>query len=103
MAASPQLDARQTLGHVLTSRSFARAEQLRRLLAYIVTATLEGRESTLKETVIGVDVFDLPASFNPKSDPTVRMAMRRLRNRLSEYYRSDGAGDPILISLRSEE
>lgn len=99
MSAFPQLDVRQTLQYVLASRSFARAEQLRLLLAYLVTATLDGHENSLKETVIGVDVFGLPASFNPKSDPTVRMAMRRLRSRLNQYYAGEGMEDPQVISL----
>lgn len=96
---SPVMDPRQTLERVLASRSFARAEQLRRLLSYIVEATLENNENSLKETVIGVDVFQLPANFNPKSDPTVRMAMRRLRSRLSQYYQHEGLQDSVVISL----
>ena len=99
MSASPQLDVRKTLQHVVASRSFARAGQLRRLLSYVVEATLENGENSLKETVIGVDVFGLPANFNPKSDPTVRMAMRRLRSRLSQYYQNEGIQDPVVISL----
>jgi serine/threonine-protein kinase len=92
-------DVTRTLAHVLSSRSFARAEQLRRLLAYIVETAVAGRESTLKETVIGVDVFDLPPDFDPKSDPIVRIEMRRLRNRLRQYYESEGASDPYVINL----
>lgn len=87
------------LERVLSSRSFARAGQLRRLLRYVVEATLDGRASTLKETTIGVDVFDLSTDFDPKSDPVVRMAMRRLRDRLQKYYVCEGTAERILISL----
>ena len=92
-------DVTRTLAHVLSSRAFARAEQLRRLLTYVVDAAVEGREGTLKETVIGVDVFDLPPDFDPKSDPIVRIEMRRLRNRLRQYYESEGASDLHVITL----
>lgn len=92
-------DRRKTLQRVLASRAFARAEQLRRLLSYVVEATLEGREDTLKETVIGIELFDLSTDFDPKSDPVVRMAMRRLRDRLQQYYSNEGAADSIVISL----
>lgn len=92
-------DARQALERVLASRSFARAEQLRRLLFYLVEAALDGHEDTIKESVIGVDIFDLPADFDPKQDPIVRMGMRRLRSRLQQYYRQDGIKDPVVISL----
>ncbi len=92
-------DVRKALDTVVKSRSFARAEQLRRLLQYVVEATLDGSASTLKETTIGIDVFHLPADFDPKRDPVVRMAMRRLRDRLQKYYTYEGATDPILLSL----
>ena len=95
----PVCDAKQALERVLQSRSFARAGQLRRLLSYLVETTLAGGEATLKETVLGVDVFDLPADFDPKSDPVVRVGMRRLRSRLQQYYENDGARDPVIISL----
>jgi hypothetical protein len=72
-------DVRKALDSVLKSRSFARAGQLRRLLQYVVEATIDGRASTLKEMTIGFDVFDLSTDFDPKRDPVVRMAMRRLR------------------------
>ena len=96
---SPVMDPRQALERVLASRSFARAEQLRRLLSYIVEATLADNENSPKETVIGVDVFQLPADFNPKTDPTVRMAMRRLRSRLTQYYHNEGLQDSVVIAL----
>ncbi|MBV8865319.1 MAG: hypothetical protein JO210_07965, partial [Acidobacteriaceae bacterium] len=92
-------EVRKALDRVLKSRSFARAEQLRRLLQYVVQATIDGRASTLKETTIGIDVFDFSTDFDPKRDPVVRMAMRRLRDRLQRYYTYEGAADPVLISL----
>lgn len=92
-------DRRKALQRVLASRAFARAEQLQRLLSYVVEATLDGREDILKETVIGVDLFGLSTDFDPKSDPVVRMAMRRLRDRLRQYYSNEGAADFTVISL----
>ncbi|HLH01930.1 MAG TPA: hypothetical protein VKX25_04110 [Bryobacteraceae bacterium] len=99
MLAPSPADRRKMLERILASRAFSRAEQLRRLLAYVVDATLDGREDTLKETVLGVDLFGLSADFDPKSDPVVRMAMRRLRDRLRQYYSNEGAADFIVISL----
>ena len=92
-------DVRKALHAILKSRSFARAEQLRHLVQYVVEATIDERASTLKETTIGIDVFDLSTDFDPKRDPVVRMAMRRLRERLQRYYTYEGAADPVLISL----
>lgn len=92
-------DVRKALDTVLKSRSFARAGQLRRLLQHVVETTMAGQASTLKETTIGIDVFDLSSDFDPKRDPVVRMAMRRLRDRLQRYYTYEGTADPVRISL----
>jgi tetratricopeptide (TPR) repeat protein len=88
----------KALETVIASREFVRSGQLRQLLSYLVEAAIYGRTESLKEVVIGVELFHLP-NFDPKSDPVVRMAMRRLRDRLRLYYLREGAGDPIVIAL----
>ncbi len=93
-------ELRETLGRVVSSREFLRSEQLRRLLSYLVEAAIQGRTEILKESVIGVDFFGLLSDFDPKRDPVVRMAMRRLRDRLQRYYFGDGATDRIVIVLK---
>jgi adenylate cyclase len=93
-------ELKSALQRVLASHSFARSGQLKRLLNYVVSATIEHREETLKESVIGVEVLDLATDFDPKSDPVVRMAMRRLRSRLALYYTTEGIDEPIVITLK---
>jgi serine/threonine-protein kinase len=87
------------LERILASREFAGAERMRRFLRLVVTETLAGRPGALKEYVIGVSVFDRPSSFDPGSDPIVRVEARRLRAKLENYYRGEGRGDSILIEL----
>lgn len=53
----------------------------------------------LKEYVLGVEVFDKDVSFDPRTDPIVRVQARRLRTRLARYYETEGRADPILIDL----
>jgi TolB-like protein len=93
-------ELRETLGRVTGSREFLRSEQLRALLSYLVETAIQDRTDTLKESVIGVEFFGLSSDFDPKHDPVVRMAMRRLRDRLQRYYFGDGAADRIVICLR---
>lgn len=57
----------------------------------------DGRAEELKESVIGVEVYDRPADYNPKTDPIVRNEARRLRDKLREYYDAHGRSDAILI------
>src|SRR5437870_614570 len=65
-AADPQT-VRIQLQKILSSTGFAGAERLRRFLEFVVTRTLEGQADQLKESVIGVEVFEKP-NFDPKSD-----------------------------------
>jgi serine/threonine-protein kinase len=87
------------LNRILASREFSGAERMRRFLQLVVTETLGGRAGALKEYVIGVSVFDRPSSFDPGSDPIVRVEARRLRAKLESYYQGEGRGDSVLIEL----
>jgi TolB-like protein len=64
----------------------ARSPQLARFLSYIVNTTLEGNEAQIKAYSIAVDVFGRPATFDPQSDPIVRVQARRLRALLDQFY-----------------
>jgi len=87
------------LEKILASESFREAEGLRRFLRYTVEHSLHGEGDQLKEYRMGVDVFDREPSFDPRLDPVVRMAARRLRTKLQEYYQTEGVHDPILIDV----
>src|SRR5215470_19749159 len=90
---------RRQLERVLASSAFARSERLSRLLRFVVERHLEGRDTELKESLIGVEVFGRQPDYDPKLDSIVRSEAARLRSRLIEYYASDGSGDPVVIEL----
>jgi Flp pilus assembly protein TadD len=87
------------LEEVLKSPGFARNERLSRFLRFVVQLHLEGRDTELKESVIGIEVFGRRADYNPKDDPIVRTEARRLRDRLGKYYEGCGAADAVVIEL----
>jgi serine/threonine-protein kinase len=89
----------EQLSRVLASKTFAPVDRLKRFLSFIVGETLRGHSMELKEYVIGVQVFGKEASFDPRTDPIVRVQARRLRSRLVKYYRDEGQADEILIDL----
>jgi tetratricopeptide (TPR) repeat protein len=64
-----------------------------------VEGTLAGRTDQLKEYVIGTEVFQLAASYNPQENPVVRIAAGRLRTKLAEYYLGAGIADPVVIEI----
>src|SRR5947209_10370112 len=84
---------------VLASAGFARNERMSRFLRFMVERQLNGRESELKESLIGIEVFGRKPGFDPQQDSTVRSEAARLRARLAEYYCDDGRGDSVVIEL----
>lgn len=92
-------DVRAALDRVLGAGGFANADRLSRLLRYLVEETLSGRAERLKEYVVGVEVFDRPDGYDPRTDSIVRVEARRLRAKLEEYYRGSGAADDVLIEI----
>jgi len=91
--------ARQELDRVLASATFRQVDRLKRFLRFVALEALQGRGDQLKEYVIGVQVFDKSASFDPRADPIVRVQARRLRTRLARYYREEGADDTVVVDL----
>ena len=79
--------------------AFATPRGSRRFLRYTVEHTLHGEGRQLKEYRLGVEVFDRDSSFDPRLDPVVRMAARRLRSKLKDYYETEGIQDPIWIAV----
>jgi hypothetical protein len=56
----------EQLERILASAGFAQSDRLSRFLRHVVEETVAGRESQIKETTIGVEVFGKPAGFDPE-------------------------------------
>lgn len=87
------------LHRVLSSATFRRSNRLRKMLEYVMAKFLTGQCDLLKEYTIGLEVFDRGTSFDPTSDPIVRVEASRLRHKLSWYYSSEGKTSPFRIEL----
>jgi eukaryotic-like serine/threonine-protein kinase len=98
-AISPEA-VQKHLEEILASTPLAGSERLRRLLRYLVEKTLNGEASGLKEFSIGLDVFDRGTDYNPQIDSTVRVHAGKLREKLREYYLTDGRNSSIRIDLK---
>ena len=94
---SPQ-EIRAQLERLVASEEFSQAESLARLLRYIVTAAIKGDTASLKESVLGVEVFDRK-DFDPRLDAIVRVQAGRLRMRLAAFYVGTGANDSIVVEI----
>ncbi len=82
----------QELKRLMSMPEFSNAKQSAALLRFLVTESVEGRASELKEYVLGVHALGRPSSFDPRIDPIVRVEVSRLRNKLELCYARAGTG-----------
>lgn len=95
----PVEEIRDALTRITASSGFASAERLTRFLKFAVEETIEGRGANIKEYLLGLEVFDRNDSFDPRTDPVVRVEAHRLRAKLKEYYENGGREDPVAIQF----
>ena len=92
-------EIRAYLDTLTAAPAFAASVRKARLLRYLVERKLAGEGDKINEYAMGLDVFDRPASFDPRIESVVRNEVSRLRQRLKEYYSADGQADRIVIEL----
>lgn len=98
-AALSQPAIRAALDRVLASPDFVASPRLAAFLRYVVESTLEGRSEAIKGYTIAVEALGRPPSFDPQSDPIVRVEATRLRRALERYYTTAGVDDPVAIEI----
>jgi TolB-like protein/Flp pilus assembly protein TadD len=84
------------LQRILASKEFASSARMSRFLRFAIQKALSGQSEQLKEYVLGVEVFDRKASYDPRVDPIVRVEARRLRSKLKSYYARAGPTELII-------
>ena len=84
---------------LLQSKPFRTSHVHRELLLYLADKSQTGTADSLKEYTVGLDVFAKPDSYDPRQDSSVRMHCARLRQKLADYYRTEGFNDPIVVDL----
>jgi GAF domain-containing protein len=95
----PQADAiRRQLARIVRSSAFRDASQLTSFLTYVVEATLAGSADRLKAYTIATQALGRSASFDPQTDPIVRVEAGRLRQALARYYADEGRRDPVVVA-----
>lgn len=92
-------EVRSQLARILASEAFVNADRLSRFLRFIVERRLAGDGERLKEYVIGLEVFDRSADFDPRIDSIVRVEAGRVRAKLEAYYNGPGRDDPVVIRM----
>jgi Malectin domain len=95
----PLEDEKAELEAVLASSLFVRTPSLANLLSYLCQKYFQGEADLLKEYTIGVEAFGRAPDFDKKEDSIVRVEIRRLREKLRQYYETEGAEHPIRLTI----
>ncbi len=99
-ATCSEQEIRAELARVLQSSPFINSDRLARFLRFTVDAAIAGQGDSLKEYLIGVEVYDRKPPYHPSQDSIVRTEARRLRSKLKEYYEGEGKNDPVFLYFR---
>lgn len=89
----------QTLTQIYQSAPFRSSKQSQHLLQYIVDQSLAGHEDSLKERLIGVNVFGRKPDYDTNADPIVRTRAGEVRKRLAQFYLGDGTQSAVRIEI----
>jgi TolB-like protein len=92
-------DILRELDRITESTDFKSTPRRKKLLRYLVEELLAGRTRELKGYSIATLVFERDDTFDPQTDPVVRLEARRLRHDLDGYYASVGRDRPLRIMI----
>jgi hypothetical protein len=85
-AARPQIAL--VLQDILRSGPFRTSRQCQDLFRYIIEHSLSGSDESLRERVIGTEVFGRPPDYDTAEYPVVRLRAADVRKRLAQYYQA---------------
>src|SRR5579883_3110637 len=92
-------DIRAELSTILNSPAFKRSARHSKFLQFVCETALNGGAAKLNEYMIAHEVFERGDDYSPGEDSVVRRQAYSLRQKLQDYYATDGAQDPIRIEL----
>ncbi|MBT9332430.1 hypothetical protein [Paracidobacterium acidisoli] len=87
------------LQEVIEGAAFKGSHRSRQFLEYIVEQSLAGHFESLKERVIGVELFGRPTTYDTSDDAIVRVTASDVRKRLLQHYGQQGGVSEFRIAL----
>jgi hypothetical protein len=89
---------REQLDIILASDEFSSSRRASELLQHLVARALTGDTASLKERLLGIDIFHRRSDYNTSTDAIVRVTANDVRRRLAQFY-SRHPVQPLRISL----
>ncbi len=69
------------------------------ILEHLAELSLNGDAGDLKESTLGVAIFHREAGYDTQADPIVRVSIRRLRQKLEQFYAETGDNASCRIEI----
>src|ERR1039457_583950 len=95
------IQVRHHLNEILASPPFAGSKRAQDFLQLIVEHTLEGQIDSLRERMIGAEMFGRPVDYDTGNDPVVRGTAGEVRRKLAQFYSETKEKHAIRIELPS--
>jgi len=89
----------QLVQRVVSSHTFSGSPPLQEFLLYVAEHTLRGQAGEIKEQAIGSDVLRRASDFDPASDNIVRVRARQLRQKLEQFFQSEGRSEELIVTI----
>jgi TolB-like protein/Flp pilus assembly protein TadD len=90
---------RDHLKEVIASRAFAGSKRAQDFLQLIVEHALAGRFDSLRERMLGAEMFGRPIDYDTSNDAVVRVKATEVRRKLAQYYQESRKEPTVRIEL----
>jgi hypothetical protein len=90
---------REQLDRLLSDPYFSHSKRYPSFLKFVVECALEGQIDSLKERVLGIEVFERAADYDTTVDPIVRVTAAEIRKRILKYNKDPRHKDELRISI----
>src|SRR6266702_2779602 len=90
---------REELRNVSASEAFKGGKRAQDFLQLVVEHALAGRFDSLRERMLGVEMFGRPVDYDTANDAVGRVKASEVRGRLAQYYQSLRNPPPVRIDL----
>jgi hypothetical protein len=89
------------LDRLLLDPSFKNSKRYPSFLRFVVSRALEGNSGSLKERILGIEVFGRSPDYDSTQDPIVRVTAAEIRKRLVRYYEDPSHEKELRLFLPS--
>lgn len=99
LCAEERAQVMDQLERMLASPLFRQSKRYAPFLQHVVRKTIEGKEDSLKERTLGVEVFGRAPDYDSNNDPVVRVTAGEVRKRIAQYYHDPAHHNELCIDL----